>query len=261
MTTASLFEQCLNRLTRDRHRVWSLIVTLFGDMAYQDGDQVSTQVLAKITDPMGVKPEALRVALHRLRKDGWIDSTRQGRSSVYRLTGFGRKLTLEAAPRIYGQTSPDTGNWCLFTASTACEDSGRDLEDLSVEKEMVQLGPNLLLGRCPQDGAPSSLLVSRVDPSSVPEWVKSRACPDELCESYRALEQSLLEVSSLLPDDLNPLECAVLRCLIVHSWRRVLLRHPEVPDALYPSSCPAVACRELAMTLLERLPRPSLDKL
>ncbi len=67
-------------------RVWSIIVSLFGDLAQKPGDQISGTTLTQIITPMGIKPEAIRVALHRLRKDGWIESTRSGRASVHFLT-------------------------------------------------------------------------------------------------------------------------------------------------------------------------------
>ena len=71
-------------------RVWSIIVSLFGDMAQEPGAQISGGALTQIIEPMGIKPEAIRVALHRLRKDGWIESDRIGRVSRHVLSEFGR---------------------------------------------------------------------------------------------------------------------------------------------------------------------------
>jgi len=62
------FNRCIEILAAgDRNRVWSLVVTIFGDLAQGTGDTLSMQTLARITEPLGVKPEALRVALHRLK--------------------------------------------------------------------------------------------------------------------------------------------------------------------------------------------------
>ena len=62
-------------------RVWSVIVTLMGDLTVMgtpgaDASGVSGQALGKVMAALGIRPEATRVALHRLRKDGWIESTR-----------------------------------------------------------------------------------------------------------------------------------------------------------------------------------------
>ena len=98
-----LFTESVKVLTYNRNqRVWSIIVSLFGDLAQRPGDRISGSVLSRITEPMGIKPEAMRVALHRLRSDGWILSEREGRTSRYCLTESGlsqsRAARLGAGP-------------------------------------------------------------------------------------------------------------------------------------------------------------------
>ena len=88
----------------DPPRVWSFIVTIFGDLAREDDRYISSRTLNRLTAEIGVKPEATRVALHRLRKEDWLESAKFGRESHYRLTNKGRKLSREAAPRIYGDS-------------------------------------------------------------------------------------------------------------------------------------------------------------
>ena len=56
----------------DPPRVWSFIVTSFGDLTREDDRYISSRTLNRLTAEIGVKPEATRVALHRLRKrTGW----------------------------------------------------------------------------------------------------------------------------------------------------------------------------------------------
>ena len=72
MTAATFqnFEASIAQLTDLQNlRVWSIIVSLFGDLAQKTGDQISGTTLTQIITPMGIKPEAIRVALHRLRKE------------------------------------------------------------------------------------------------------------------------------------------------------------------------------------------------
>ena len=97
------FGACRDALTAGRpHRLWSLIITIFGDLAQAPGSRISGAALGEITELIGVKPEAMRVALHRLRKDGWLESEREGRASFHHLTQYGRTQCAEASPRIYG---------------------------------------------------------------------------------------------------------------------------------------------------------------
>ena len=73
---STAFEAVVSDLRGDiPPRVWSLLVTVFGDLA-QDGSALPGTVLGEIMSRVGIKPEAMRVALHRLRKDGWIESER-----------------------------------------------------------------------------------------------------------------------------------------------------------------------------------------
>ena len=44
-------------------RVWSFIVTIFGDLARHDDRYISSRTLNRLTAEIGVKPEATRVAL------------------------------------------------------------------------------------------------------------------------------------------------------------------------------------------------------
>ncbi|TNF22119.1 MAG: PaaX family transcriptional regulator, partial [Rhodobacteraceae bacterium] len=81
------FQTVVRHLTRDQApRVWSLLISVFGDLAQDPGARISGLLLRHMTERIGIKPEAMRVAIHRLRKDGWIDSQRHGRTSVYFLT-------------------------------------------------------------------------------------------------------------------------------------------------------------------------------
>ena len=56
-------------------RVWSVIITIFGDSVQPRGGTVAATTLARITGRMAIRPEALRVALHRLARDGWLERT------------------------------------------------------------------------------------------------------------------------------------------------------------------------------------------
>jgi phenylacetic acid degradation operon negative regulatory protein len=81
--------------------VWSLIVTVFGDMAQGRGGALSTEALIQILGLVDVSPPAVRTALSRLVADGWLEGTREGRKSSYRMTQAAESETLAASRRIY----------------------------------------------------------------------------------------------------------------------------------------------------------------
>ncbi|MDG2341258.1 MAG: PaaX family transcriptional regulator C-terminal domain-containing protein [Paracoccaceae bacterium] len=256
------YDKAINALTKgDRHRVWSLIVTIFGDLAQNKGDEISAQTLGKITESFGVKAEALRVALYRLRKDGWIDSRRKGRTSHYFLTAFGLDQTISATPRIYGNTNPSAKKWYLVVASNESDASKKELESLAVSGDCIALGSNTLITTGRLQDFSAHLLTSLLDDAQLPAWMKQQVIGTDLKTSYDNLFSILSEVKTFLDREFKPVERAVLRTLIVHSWRRVLLRHPDAPDSFYPDDCKAKECRELVLDILGRLSRPQLPEL
>lgn len=256
------FETCVDILTRgERHRVWSLIVTVFGDLAQGTDDRISMQALTQITEPIGVKPEALRVALHRLKKEGWIDSIRRGRSSLYRLTDFGREQSTAAAPRIYRDTPLSGWNWHVVLASSTSVSSQREIEDIVLRCETVQLSGNAILADIGTLDIPKHVLCTPLKAEQIPAWVRSAILNEDFMASYKSLFQTFSNLEGNLPPSPGGTEAATLRTLIVHSWRRVLLRHPDVPDFLLPKNSQLPECRALFSALLNQLPKPTLEDL
>lgn len=255
------YGDCIALLTQDQtHRVWSVIVTVFGDLAQKPGDQISAQALTKITKAVGFKPEAVRVALHRLRKDGWITSTRDGRASLYELSAHGRAQSAAVSPRIYGPAPKAPAQWHVLVAGP--DDTGA-LDHLVADAGYVQLGTRSVLGQGPLPGDISGMLGIAGADLTVPDWLRTQLCPPDSIAACDQLHARLTVLSGQLRDmaGFTPVQIAALRTLIVHSWRRVLLRHTDLPDDLFPADWKGAECRALVADLLHRLPRPPLKRL
>ena len=237
-------------------RVWSLLVTVFGDLTPEEGAGIDGPVLSGIMGRMNVRAEATRVALHRLRNDGWITSTKSGRTSRHSLTDHGRRETIQASRRIYAAPDAAPGGWTVLLTEEANGDQRSQLETAG----FTHLAPRIYIGPAGRPVPGNALVLSGAE---VPDWLRQQLTPEGLCADYRALHRILSEVDSTLPKgtDLPPLDCAVLRCLIVHNWRRLVLKHPELPRALYADDSREQECRVLVSTLLHRFPRPNLADL
>lgn len=256
------FKTAVQVLTRgEKHRVWSLVVTIFGDLAQEKGAEINAQTLGKLTEQIGVKSEALRVALHRLKKDGWIQSTRHGRSSTYSLTEFGHQQTVSASPRIYAKTDPENWDWSLYLTPSNTTTAEPEISELIEDGSLVRLSNSATLGRSQNLKGHPEILQAIIDPKNVPTWVKALIFDEAICVSYDALLASLQEATRHIPNDVSPLESAVLRTLIVHSWRKVLLRHADVPADFCPKDCKALEVKKLVVQLLDALPKPLITEL
>ena len=258
MNQGSWFETAVAELTdpQDR-RVWSIIISLFGDMAQEPGAQISGGILTRIIEPMGIKPEAIRVAVHRLRKDGWIESDRVGRVSRHVLTEFGRAQSAAVTPRIYARMPAPVEQWHLLIAE---DGSGTHLlEDVMLSDDYIPIARSVAMGAGPAPNQPDGLLALDIAPQTAPKWVQDKLCPPELRAACRALLAAVQSATDTRPATWvpTPLQSATLRTLLVHRWRRVVLRQPDLPHPFYPKDWAGQTCRDRVFDLLDLLPRPS----
>ena len=237
-----------------RQRVWSLMISLFGDLAQGEGDVIDGPILTAIMNMLQVKPEAARVALHRLRNDGWIKSQKTGRISQHSLTAKGRAESAAASPRIYAQPETDNQDWQLVLLEQTTP-----LTHAALTSEgFVSLTNRIFLGRNDLKAPDHALCLTG---GHVPSWLPTQLEPEGLRDDYAALLTALSELKAKLPkaSQMSPLEIAVLRCLVVHNWRRLILRHPNLPSPLISTDWPGLSCHVLVADMLTIFSRPMLS--
>lgn len=220
-------------------RVWSFIVTIFGDLARHDDRYISSRTLNRLTAEIGVKPEATRVALYRLRKEDWLESTKLGRESHYRLTKNGRKLSREAAPRIYGPASDHSVMLSIYDPTSSAPDGLRILSGMS----LVETGPA------------DAMNIEIAQP--LPKWMVDRLIDVELQRAALDFQRRLSDVA--IASDASALDRIVVRLSIVHEWRRISLRLPVFPDQVLEKAIQLHDLRQTVQGLLSSLSDVSLD--
>ena len=220
-------------------RVWSFIVTIFGDLARHDNRYISSQTLNRLTAEIGVKPGATRVALYRLRKEDWLESKKFGRESHYRLTKKGRKLSREAAPRIYGPASDHSVMLSIYDPTSSAPDGLRILSGMS----LVETGP-------------ADAMNIEID-QPLPKWMVDRLIDVELQRAALDFQRRLSDVA--IASDASALDRIVVRLSIVHEWRRIILRLPVFPDQVLEKAIQLHDLRQTVQGLLSSLSDVSLD--
>ncbi|WP_299548108.1 PaaX family transcriptional regulator C-terminal domain-containing protein [uncultured Tateyamaria sp.] len=224
-------------------RVWSLLVTVFGDLA--PDRPLDGPTLSAIMGEIGIKPEASRVALHRLRSDGWVGSEKQGRTSLHSLTPKGRSDSKAARARIYGQPREAEALMILTSAPVELD-----------QTQFAQIAPRVFL--C---GPSASIPLDAIGlaPQSLPKWLGAQIETEAMRDAYKSLHAVLTDIAEELEDGLTAVQTAALRVLIVHGWRRLTLKHPDLPRAAHSSDWRGHDCRALVSHLLTRFARPDLD--
>ena len=235
-------------------RVWSLMVSLFGDLAQGKGDAIAGPVLSAIMAALDVRPEAARVALHRLRNDGWIISAKAGRISHHSLSEEGRAKSREASPRIYTSAQAGQENWQIVMLNPDIDKAAGDM----TTRGFIPMLPNIYAGAADLT-APADAAVFAG--GAVPSWMRAMAIPSGMATSYAKLADVLGTLTTHLPEpaQMSPLNIAVLRCLVVHNWRRLVLKHPTPPRGLVDPDGDYHTCLTLVADLLARYPRPRLQ--
>ncbi|WP_424966114.1 hypothetical protein [Dinoroseobacter sp. S375] len=221
-------------------KVWSLLVTLFGDAAMADGAVLSGPQISEILGRLQIRPEAQRVALHRLRKDGWITATRRGRIGLYGLSTRGRAETAAVADRVYAPSIPDAPARYVIVTRDGTE----------APKQALLLGAGRYLGPVP--GGADTL--SAPLPGPLPPWVAASAVPEPLGTDLAWLRDAL-DHGPTRPED--PMTATAQRLVILHHWRRLALRLAPEAEALLGPDWVGAACRARVAAHLAALPRLS----
>ncbi|WP_160314390.1 PaaX family transcriptional regulator [Candidatus Rhodobacter oscarellae] len=233
-------------------RVWSVLITIFGDAVAARGGQVSAMTLQTILDRLRFKPEAMRVAIHRLVKDGWISRDKQGRQSYYKLSKEGRAEFLPATQRIYAEAPALAGPWQLAILPPMPEKQRGEAKKRYSDAGYLAVSPTCFIAPAGTPAPKDDQALNLDAPlAQVPNWVRETLGPPHLQIEYQQLERMLERLSRTKVTQGD--EAAALRVIMIHQWRRVLLRHADLPAELLPATWRGEACRALVLQEHKRL--------
>jgi phenylacetic acid degradation operon negative regulatory protein len=222
--------------------VWSLIATVFGDMAAPRGGALSTEGLIRILALAGAAPPAVRTALSRLVADGWLSGMREGRRSSYSMTERAGDETAEASRRIYALPDATFGGGfeiAILTGGAAVARQALRTELLTAGFGALQ--PDCLIRPARQDRPPPaprpglSLLVNARTMGDPASLIAAAYDLPGLSARHDAFLRSFGGLLTAAGDPLAAPETALAaRLLLIHGWRRLALRDPGLPLPLLP---------------------------
>src|SRR5699024_10119328 len=124
----------------------SMIFTLYGDYIRHYGNVIWIGSLIRLLEAFGHNEQAVRAAISRMGKQGWVTSTKKGNKSFYSLTERGRARMEEASERIYKSSAPDwDGTWRILVYTIP--EKQRHLRD-ELRKELMWSGFGPLTNSC-----------------------------------------------------------------------------------------------------------------
>ncbi len=122
-------------------RARSMLFTLFGDYVRHYGSTIWVGSLIALMAQLGFTAPAVRAAVSRMARQGWLVPIRAGRASYYALSPRGQDRIEEAAQRIF-KLHPERwdGLWRLLMVPVAAQDPARRA-DLRRELGWVGFAP------------------------------------------------------------------------------------------------------------------------
>ncbi len=247
------FDALLERVNKiEKLRVWSLIMTFFGDAVVPRGGVVSARSVGLVMGRLGIEAGAVRTAFSRLASDGWVIREKTGRNAFYRLSKSSAETFDKAAARIYAprrQGDIANSNWLIAITE---RDSAGDMA-WAEQFEGLCLASNIAIFCEPN--APlrevarvEECLMLEGNSLSTPPWLKHWVEPENNRKAYLDLIKLFNEYSPK-----NNLDAIAARTLLIHQWRRLLLRTPNLPNALFSKDWPGFTAREMVGKLYQEI--------
>ncbi len=245
-------------------------MTLMGDGIMPRGGSVWLSALIRLSQPLGLGERLVRTSVYRLKEDGWLQASRDGRRALYALTDTGRESTRDAERRIYHPTpSRWTGGWHLVFAGAA--DIDAETRQL-LRKRLRWLGfgtlaPNVY-GHPVAPLGPARKILAELGISDRVHLMQARSLDDAGSDAARRMAQQCCDLDALdreyrqfnrryaVHEDNPPAadrDRYVLRIDMVHDFRRILLRDPTLPEALLPDDWPGRRAAELCGSIYRRV--------
>jgi phenylacetic acid degradation operon negative regulatory protein len=290
-TTSTLEDRCRRILGRFRRHpdasARTLLVTIFGDSVRPRGGEIWTGSLVRLVEPLGISDRLVRTSLNRLAGEGLLATRRVGRRSFYSVTPAADREFASVEDRIYHRTREAwDGRWTIVAETGGLPAPVRaELRQRLGWLGFAALSPAVQI--CPADrsAAVGALLDDLGAASGVAAFRGSALPPppagggngvglddralarrtsdlDLLTPAYEAFLARFgpLVNSSAAPPaleagdgEVHPETAFLTRTLLLHGWRRIVLREPALPAELWPDAWVGDTAYDVAAAAYRRL--------
>jgi phenylacetic acid degradation operon negative regulatory protein len=239
----------------------SLVFDLFGDFLRYRGGEVRLRGLIALMACFDVPEPTVRVVVARLRKEGWLRSSRDGRETVYALTDAAWELLDEGRARIFERAvGPWDGQWHMVIYSVP--ETERALrEQLRKKLSWLGFGPlSAAVWISPHDRAAQvrdafaderavrlDAFRSRSDGTAADRDIAARSwdlgsLERDYAEFVRRYEGRL---AAYRAGEVRGQRALVERMYLIHDYRMFPFRDPDLPPELVPSGWPGRQAHEM----------------
>ena len=282
MATITTIEKAIKKRIRASNiSCTSMVVTVFGDVVSQHGGWIWLGSLITALGKMGFDDRSVRTAVYRLVQSDWLQVQKIGRRSYYCFTDNAISHYEKAARRIYAGKQPKwDGGWTLLAPAFVAEDKKDELR-----KSLLWQGFNTLVTgmyahpstdrrsldeTLSEQGLNGDVVVmsattdDKHSRQAIKQLVENRWNLDELEQFYRdfmgyyepASQRFIKRVAAAEKPSAS--DSFLMRLLLVHEYRRILLRDPDLPAAMLPKGWVGQDAYKLVKRFYQRLAKQSI---
>ncbi|HEU4424181.1 MAG TPA: PaaX family transcriptional regulator C-terminal domain-containing protein [Pilimelia sp.] len=225
----------------------SALFDLYGDYLRPRGGRAPVAALVKLLAPLGIAPPAVRTAVSRMVRQGWLQPMRLPSGPGYLLTPKAARRLDEAAARIYRTTKNHwDGRFDLIVIDAPV--SRRDR--LRLSSTLAFLGYGTLdeqtwIATRPGEDVDQVLADAGIryerftathaaGPSGALSLVRRAWDLTEIAEAYDRFVAELQPIVTVVSNRSSDEVAYAARFRLVHAWRTFLFRDPQLPPALLP---------------------------
>ncbi|MFP5218549.1 MAG: PaaX family transcriptional regulator C-terminal domain-containing protein [Actinomycetes bacterium] len=203
--------------------------------------------LVRLLEPLGVRPPAVRTAVSRMARAGWLEGVRLPAGPGYALTERAQRRLDEAAKRIYRTTGSEwDGTWHLVVVTPPHDRTERE----HLHAALRYLGYGVLApstwvaarpapeldGVLAEAGVPGQRFVATAELSGS-DVVAQAWDLASLADGYRRFLSDARRALEDRPTETDA-DAFAARLRLVHDWRQFLKVDPGLPAALLPADWP-----------------------
>jgi phenylacetic acid degradation operon negative regulatory protein len=251
----------------------AIVFDLFGDHLRYHGGEARLRALSELLEVFGVGESTTRVVLARMRREGWFETRRTGRETVYSLTGRSWRLLDEGHSRIFDrQQDVWDGQWRMVIYGAAERDrADRD----RLRRTLAWLGFGPLAPATWVSPHPRLEEVARAVASSPATKVDLLTCRSAGRAADREMAARCWDLAGLGADyaafvehlrtlapadelaELPGAEALRLRIELVSAYRAFPFRDPDLPAELLPEGWPGRTAHQLFVAAHDALAGPA----
>ena len=243
-------DRIVQELKREPSRTGSIVITVFGDAIVPRGGAVWLGTLLEFFKALDIDGGVVRTAMSRLASDGWLERSKIGRNSFYRLVENGRQTFDIATKHIYDPPPSDwTGRFELLLIGNAGDrDASREaLKNAGFGSPLpgVWVAPSGV--PVPDEASRAVRLEVSAEDESGRRLLAESWPLDRMADAYLKFMKTFEPLRNWIERRaaLTEGDAFTARILLIHHYRRVVLRDPLLPVALLPKDWPGRAARAL----------------